>query len=154
MTTIEQTDADAMAAELAAFYGEGDGAPTHAQWRDLAAAPDGGPICVVNFVKMRAEAQYPPGAADAPCSGMAAFMRYAAGSTPRIGAVGGAVTFGGRQERTFIGPDEDWDVIVVATYPNRASFLRLFQDPEYREAFRHRRAGVERYRAAIGATPA
>ena len=78
-------------------------------------------------------------------------MRYGAGSAPRIHAMGGTMTFAGRQERTFIGADEDWDVIVTATYPDRRAFVRLFLDPDYRAAFQHRRAAVERYRAVIAA---
>jgi uncharacterized protein (DUF1330 family) len=146
-------DSEALAAELTAFYGDGHGTPTHAQWRDLVAAEAGGAICVVNFVKLRPQALYPADAAEAEASGLQAFMRYGAASTPRIQAMGGTMTFGGRQERTFIGDDEDWDIIVTATYPDRRSFVRLFLDPDYRDAFRHRRAAVDRYRAAIGAAP-
>lgn len=151
MDQTDQRDGDDLAAELAAFYGEGGAAPTRVQWRDLIAAPDGGPICVVNFVKLRGEAAYPPGSGEAPATGAQAFMRYGAGSAPRIHAVGGAMTFAGRQERTFIGADEDWDVVVTVTYPDRKAFLRLFLDPEYRDAFQHRRAAVERYRAVVAA---
>lgn len=140
------------AAALAAFYGDGECAPTRAQWRDLLAAPDGGPICVVNFIKLRPAALYAAEAADAPCSGLEAFMRYAAVSTSRIGANGGNVVFGGRKERGFVGIDEDWDVIVIANYQSRAAFLGLFRDEAYREAYRHRRAAVARYQAVIGAS--
>ena len=78
-------------------------------------------------------------------------MRYGAKSAPRIVAAGGTMTFAGRFERTIIGADEDWDALIVANYPSRKSFLQLFHDPEYRDAFRHRRAAVARYRAIVGA---
>lgn len=145
-------NSEALAAELTAFYGDGEGTPSLGQWRDLLAADPGGAICVLNFVKLRSQALYPADAAEPEASGLQAFMRYGAGSMPRIHAMGGTMTFGGRHERTFIGDDEGWDVIVTASYPDRRSFLRLFLDPDYREAFRHRRAAVERYRAVIGAT--
>ena len=151
MTEPEWDDAEALAAELADFYGDGEGTPTRAQWREVIAADDAGPICVFNFVKLRGAAQYPADSGEGPASGVQAFMRYGAGSAPRIHAVGGTMTFAGRQERTFIGADEDWDVIVTATYPHRRAFVRLFLDPAYREAFRHRRAAVDRYRAVIAA---
>ena len=146
------TDGASAAAELIGFFGEGEGSPSLGQWRALVEAPDPGPICVVNFVKLRAQARYEAGATDSPCTGTEAFLRYGAGSVPRILAVGGTVVFAGPQERTLIGADEDWDVIVVVTYPDRAALLRLFRDAEYRAAFRHRRAGVERYRAVISAS--
>ncbi len=151
MQDIEWANADGIATELAAFFREGEGTPTAQQWREIIEAPDPGPICVVNFIKFRREATYEKDAADTPCTGAEAFMRYGAKSVPRIAAVGGTMTFGGRFERTIIGADEDWDALIAATYPNRKSFLRLFRDAEYRDAFRHRRAAVARYRAIVGA---
>jgi len=149
MAEPDWQDADRLAADLAAFYGDGEGTPTTAQWQALLSAPVEGAICVVNFVALRGEARYEPGAAEPPCTGLDAFLRYGAASVPRIHAVGGSMTFAGRQDRVFIGTDEAWDAIVVARYPDRRSLLRLFFDPEYRAAFRHRRAAVERYRAVI-----
>lgn len=151
MSEPDWSNGEAMAAELTAFYGDGRGTPTHAQWQALITAEAGGPIHVINFVKLRAQARYDTDAAEPETTGLQAFMRYGAGSAPRIQAVGGTMTFGGRQERTFIGDDEDWDIIVTATYPDRRSFVRLFLDADYRDAFRHRRAAVDRYRAVIGA---
>ena len=151
MSEPDWSDGERLAAELTAVFDEGEGTPTHAQWRELIAAEPGGPICVVNFVKLRPQARYPAEAAEPEASGLQAFMRYGVGSAPRIQAVGGTMTFAGRQERTFIGADENWDIIVTATYPDRRSFVRLFLDADYRDAFRHRRAAVDRYRAVIGA---
>jgi uncharacterized protein (DUF1330 family) len=151
MQNTELANAESIAAELAAFFREGEGTPTAQQWRALIEAPDSGAIGVVNFIKFRHEAIYEAGAAEKPCSGAEAFMRYGARSAPRIAAVGGTMTFAGRFERTIIGADEDWDAVIVANYPNRKSFLQLFQDSEYRDAFRHRRAAVARYRAIVGA---
>lgn len=150
MQNTELENADSIAAELAAFFREGEGTPTAQQWRGLIEAPDSGPIGVVNFIKFRREAIYEADAADKPCTGAEAFMRYGAKSAPRIAAAGGTMTFAGRFERTIIGADEDWDALIVANYPNRKSFLQLFHDPEYRDAFRHRRAAVARYRAVVG----
>ena len=151
MPDIEWANADGSAAELAAFFHEGEGTPTAQQWRGLIEAPDTGPICVVNFIKFRREANYESNASDTPCTGAEAFMRYGAKSAPRIAAVGGTMIFAGRFERTIIGADEDWDAVILASYPNRKSFLQLFHDAEYRDAFRHRRAAVAHYRAIVGA---
>lgn len=151
MQDTEWANAKSIAAELAAFFLEGEGTPTAHQWRGLIEAPDSGPICVVNFIKFRREASYERNAADTPCTGAEAFMRYGAKSAPRIAAVGGTLTFAGRFERTVIGADEDWDAVILANYPDRKSFLRLFRDVEYRDAFRHRRAAVAQYRAIVGA---
>ena len=69
MTEPNWNEPEALAAELAAFYGDGEGTPTRAQWREVIAAEAGGPICVVNFVKLRREARYPADADHGPATG-------------------------------------------------------------------------------------
>ena len=56
MQNTEWANADRIAAELAAFFLEGEGTPTAQQWREMIEAPDAGPICVANFIKFRREA--------------------------------------------------------------------------------------------------
>lgn len=143
-TSIEPT-----AAELADHFGEGSGMPTAAQWRAVLAEPASSPICILNLVKLRAEADYGPGSAEPARSGLEAFGLYAAGSVPRIMAAGGSVVFHGAVESVLVGDDAEWDTAVVVTWPNRAALLSLFQDPAYRAAFPHRRAAVDRYRATV-----
>ena len=143
-TTDEQT-----INELTAFFGEGAGMPTAAQWRALQAGPAEAPICVINLVKLRPTADYGPGSAEPSRSGLEAFMQYGAGSTPRIVANGGAVVFGGGIQPPLVGDDEAWDLGVVVNWPNRRAMIAQFQDPAYRAIFFHRRAAVERYRASV-----
>jgi hypothetical protein len=43
----------------------------------------------------------------------------------------------------LIGPrDKRWDLIFVARYPTAGAFLEMVTDPVYREAVKHRQAGV------------
>ena len=135
--------------ELTAFFGEGAGLSTAAQWRALLAGPAETPICVINQVKLRPAADYGPGSAEPSRTGLEAFMQYGAGSTPRIVANGGTVVFGGGMQPLLVGEDEAWDIGVVVNWPNRRALLALFQDPAYRAIFHHRRAAVERYRASV-----
>ena len=135
--------------ELTAFFGEGAGMPTAAQWRDLLAGPAEAPICVINLVKLRPAADYGPGSAEPPRTGLEAFMHYGAGSMPRIAAAGGAMVFSGATQGPLVGDDEAWDLGVVVTWPNRGAMVALFQDPAYRAAFPHRRAAAARYRATV-----
>lgn len=147
---IEHNDEDRIVADLTGFYGDGGGVPTAGQWRELLAGPAGGPICVVNLVRLREQASAIEGVP--PRSGMEAFMAYGAGSIPRIHALGGNMVFFGRGTSAFIGDtDGGWDAVVVVTWPDRAAFLSLFMDQQYREAFQHRRAGVARYKAVVTA---
>lgn len=132
-------------AELAAHFGEGAGMPTAAQWSGILAGPAEAPICIINLVKLRPQADGPEAR-----TGLEAFMQYGGGSLPRIAAHGGTMVFSGAVAGLLVGDDaQDWDIGVVVSWPNRAAMLSLFQDPAYREAFPHRRAAVDRYRATV-----
>jgi hypothetical protein len=44
----------------------------------------------------------------------------------------------------LIGPTEErWDLCFIAQYPTVAAFVAMIRDPVYREAVKHRQAGVE-----------
>ena len=106
------------------------------------------PITMVNLLKFRAVARYDDGDA-APCSGREAYGRYKRAFTETVGTVSRAeVVFHGPVQQVFIGvagqPEADWDEVLVARYPSRRHFLAMMADPTYREALRHRYAGLER----------
>jgi uncharacterized protein (DUF1330 family) len=133
--------------ELVAAFGDGGIAPTAGQWQRLVGDDDPGRFVVVNRLKLRAEAAYPPGDPDQGKSSLEALMAYGAGSTPRIEALGGRVLFRGPHAGTVVGDDGEWDVAIVVEWPSRRAFVDLFRDAAYRAAYRHRRAAVERYAA-------
>lgn len=122
--------------------------PTADQVRALRDVPDERPITMVNLLKFRAQARYDePG--EAPCSGREAYQRYKRAFTETVGAVSQArVVFSGPVQQVFIGragePEADWDEVLVVRYPSRKHFLAMMADPTYREALRHRYAGLER----------
>ena len=134
------------AAELAAWYGETTG-PTAAQWQRVLTGPEGSPITLINLFKLRTIAATP----DGQTSGMEAMARYAAVSGPTLAKVGGRFVLTGAYETTFMGEDEDWDFIAIGSYPDRAALLALCDDADYREAWAHRVAAVERQRVIIAA---
>lgn len=122
--------------------------PTADQVRALRDAPDDQPITMVNLLKFRAQARYEDGEA-APRTGREAYARYKHAFTETVGAVSQAkVMFSGPVQQVFIGqagtPEADWDEVLVVRYPSRKHFLAMMADPTYREALRHRYAGLER----------
>ncbi len=136
-------------AQLTNAYGiEGDGvAPTASEWEAALSQPADQPITLINFFKFAEIASYGD---DVPqtdqISGQAAFEKYGAVSMPGLAKAGGkflvTAPFGG----TLISDGkttDDWHMIVVGYYPDRASFLSLYADPDYIQAFRHRRAALE-----------
>ncbi len=122
--------------------------PTADQVRALRDAPDDRPITMVNLLKFRAQSRYEDGD-EPPCTGREAYGRYKKAFAETVSAVSRAeVVFQGSVQQVFIGvagqPETDWDEVLVVRYPSRRHFLAMMADPTYREALRHRYAGLER----------
>ena len=101
---------------------------------------------MLNLVRLRARAAYPPGRPEAAegLSGAQAYARYGEGTAPVLARVGGRVEWRARFEAVLIGPEgERWDHVFVARYPDAGAFLAMVTDPAYREAVVHRQAAVE-----------
>jgi uncharacterized protein (DUF1330 family) len=100
-----------------------------------------GPIHMLNLVRLREEAAYPDGRR---ASGAEAYAAYGRESAPVFARLGGAVIWRGRFELMLIGPSEErWDHCFIAQYPSVSAFVAMIRDPVYREAVKHRQAGVE-----------
>jgi uncharacterized protein (DUF1330 family) len=115
----------------------------------LGAAPPG-PVTVVNLFKLREVAAYPPGPARPAASGLEAMLAYAAVSDERLAAVGGRFLSQGMMVGSLWDDDGvGWDLVVVAEYPDIGAVRALLDDPQYRDAYEHRRAAVERQRVFV-----
>lgn len=100
-----------------------------------------GPIHMLNLVKMRDTATYEDGRS---CSGLEAYKAYGRDSGPIFKRVGGRIVWSGKMEFMLIGPqDEQWDFCFIAEYPSVDAFVEMIKDPVYREAMKHRQAGVK-----------
>ncbi len=135
---------------LLACYGTGqDGAsPTEPQWRRIVERDPDRPISLVNLFKLREEARYEPGSGLSG-TGQEAFDRYAAVSAPALARAGGAFLMVAPFEGMFAGPSEDWDLVVVGSYPGTSALLALFEDEAYQQAYFHRTAACEAQRVMI-----
>lgn len=118
--------------------------------RDLAAA---GPVCMVNLLRYRPQADYGAQSDLPPCSGreayalryVAAFARAAATVVPGMSF---APTFVGSVHATLVAPDgEAWDDVAVVEYPSFAVLRRIIESAEYAaDAAPHRRAALADWR--------
>ena len=123
--------------------------PTRDQVRALRDNGRDGPVVMMNLLKFRTEAAYPPDSGMAPCSGKDAYDRYQHAFTVAVGAISQAeVLYDGPCEQVFIGQAgtdaTDWDKLLLVRYPSRQHFLAMMADAGYRDALVHRYAGLER----------
>ena len=81
----------------------------------------------------------------------ASIVNLVAGSIPGMARAGGTFLMVAPFEATLIGPEEDWDLVAVGSYPNLQAFLDLYRDEAYRAAFRHRSAACARQKVLIAA---
>ncbi|MGZ4498588.1 MAG: DUF1330 domain-containing protein, partial [Nocardioides sp.] len=109
--------------------------PTRAQFDAFKALPRDTPVHMLNLVRFRDRASYPPGHPDAErgLTGREAYEAYGRTSGPVFRRVGGRVVWSGRPETVVTGPEtERWDVAFIAEYPSAAAFLEMVTDPGYR----------------------
>jgi uncharacterized protein (DUF1330 family) len=120
--------------------------PERAQFDAFKALPRDTVIHMLNLVRFRGKAAYPP---DHPLAaegltGAEAYRHYGADSGPIFRRVGGRIVWTGTMEAMVIGPAaERWDAVFIAEYPNSGAFLEMVTDPVYRAAVVHRQAAVE-----------
>ncbi len=114
--------------------------PRRDQFDEFKKLPRDEPIMMLNFLRFRDAAEYEDGRE---ATGAEAYAAYGRESAPIFKRVGGEILWRGRQQAMVIGPeDKDWHLIFVARYPTSAAFLEMVTDPDYREAVKHRTAGV------------
>lgn len=124
-------------------YGTGQELPTTKQWETLLNGDMNSPLTVVNFFKLKDKAD--TSLIDGKeMTGMEAFTIYAETSVPKVSEVGGHFILRGSVEGSLIGSDlPQWDIIAIGQYPRRECFLNLFEDKEYKKAFKFRQAALE-----------
>jgi len=111
--------------------------------RFLRHAADEAPIVMLNLLRYREHAEYPPGADAIACSGREAYARYAAVALAKVAEVGGRLLWAGSSHSSLIGPDgESWDEVALVEYPSRQAFLRMVAMSDYQAAVVHRSAAL------------
>lgn len=123
--------------------------PTADQVRALRDRGPAGPITMVNLLKFRERAAYGSDGGEAPCSGREAYARYTHAFSVTVGAVSQAqILYEGPVGQVFIGDpaatEADWDAVLIVRYPSVKHFLAMMADTTYRDALKHRYAGLER----------
>ena len=113
--------------------------PNKAQFVELMAAPDEGPVVMLNLLKFK------PRADGAEGSGASEYGKYSDAVVQMVEARGGKVLWMGRADQILIGdPEESWDSVALVQYPSRKDFVEMVSTPEYEQAHEHRESGLER----------
>lgn len=114
--------------------------PGHDQFEAFKRLPRDTPVMMLNLLRFRAEALYDDGRV---ATGAEAYAAYGRESAPVFRRVGGKIVWRGIPELMLIGPaGKEWDLAFVARYPSAGAFLEMVTDPDYRNAVKHRQAGV------------
>ena len=104
--------------------------PTREQIQRLASGDlDQGPIVMLNLLRFRDRAEVVDGQEG--LSGREAYERYAAAAAGHLSAVGGRILNAGACVEAVIGPDLEWDMVVLVEYPSRRAFLTMVGNPDY-----------------------
>lgn len=118
-------------------------APDEEQMNGFIDEPDKGPISMVNLLKFKDKAEYEDGR-ETDLTGREAYAIYGMGVSQLMPEYGARAIFSGPVSRLSYGEIDDlWDMIAIATYPNRKAMLDMITSPKYLEFGVHRTAGLE-----------
>jgi len=106
-----------------------------------------GPVDMLNLLRFREVADYsdsPELAPESPISGIEAYQRYMAHTTPFLVEAGGALRLMGEGGQLLIGPaDERWDIALIVRHSNPKAFLDFASNEAYLAGLGHRTAALE-----------
>ncbi len=76
-------------------------------------------------------------------TGIEAYAAYSEKNATIFPCLSGKIAWRGGFELMMVGAEsEQWEVCFVAEYPSVQAFVDMLRDPGFREAMKHRQAGV------------
>ncbi len=119
--------------------------PSREHWDQFKSLPRDTPIQMLNLIKFRDLAEYPP---DHPnhgkgLTGREAYAIYGKAFQALVADDGAAMIWQPPLECVVTGPADEWDEAFVMGYPNSGAFMAMVKNPRYvAEALPHRTAAV------------
>ena len=121
---------------------------------ELATIPDGQPVVMINLLRYRDRAVYPPGTETEPRTGRQAWEEYSRHVLPIFTKIGARPIFQAETGVSLLGPKEaTWDEILLVEYPSRGAIEGMIASPEYQSAMIHRIAALEDARLIACTSP-
>jgi uncharacterized protein (DUF1330 family) len=119
--------------------------PERGAWETFKSLPREAPIQMLNLIRLKPLADYPPDHPDhgKGISGLEAYRAYGRTTAALFKRLGGRQVWAGKPRVTVTGPaTEAWDLAFIAEYPTAQAFIDMVRDPDYREWVKHRQAAV------------
>ena len=119
--------------------------PSREHWEQFKSLPRDTPIQMLNLIKFRDLAEYPP---DHPnhgkgLTGREAYAIYGKAFQALVADDGAAMIWQPSMECVVTGPADEWDEAFVMGYPNSGAFMAMVKDPHYiADVVPHRTAAV------------
>jgi uncharacterized protein (DUF1330 family) len=97
--------------------------PTGSDLKRFLEEDPGGPVTMLNLLRFK------------PDGGRESYNKYAKAIVPFLEKVGGEVLYLGDTNTPLVQPDtgNDWDAVLLVTYPSRQAFSQMVADPEYQQ---------------------
>ena len=120
--------------------------PDRQAWETFKSLPRDQPIHMLNLIRLRDRADYPPSHPDhgKDLSGHDAYRAYGRAIGPHFERLGARQVWAGKPQVMVTGPAaEAWDLAFIAEYPTAQAFIDMVRDPDYRaHVVPHRTAAV------------
>jgi uncharacterized protein (DUF1330 family) len=120
--------------------------PTQEQGRAFFTRGISGSIVMLNLLRFRKIADYsatPALMPASPVSGEEAYRLYMDHTLPHLKASGGELVFYGRGGDFLIGPNENWDAVMLVRQSSMQAFLAFASNQDYLAGIGHRTAALE-----------
>jgi uncharacterized protein (DUF1330 family) len=97
--------------------------PTGSDLKRFLEDDPGGPVTMLNLLRFK------------PDGGRESYNKYAKAIIPFLEKVGGEVLYLGDTSTPLVQPPSgnDWDAVLLVTYPSRQAFSQMVADPEYQQ---------------------
>ena len=117
--------------------------PSQEQFTGLLESDFMGPVCMVNLLKFKAQAEYEDGR-PADLTGIGAYRLYGELMRVFVKSKGGEFLYFGSCAHLMIGSvDVFWDMVAIVKYPSREGFVAIATAPEVAGFGIHRVAGLK-----------
>ncbi len=120
----------------------------------LKQVPDGRRLVMINLLRFREWADYPPATRTEKHTGRQAYELYSQHALKHLAQVGGRPIWRGEARFAVIAPvGEQWDEAILVEYPSRSAFERMIGSADYQAGLYLRTAALDDSRLIATVAP-